>query len=587
MAGHLKRYGQYFIFAAASITGVFVWQNQSRVPRAEDYAEVFNAAAERDLVPDYNYANWDSASPSNLFPSAVLTTNFVDKMIATTRRAFFSGRSVGAFVKPDEVNTNGQLTLTDTGTSWTWLLATNTLFDSSSSFVSCTNYLRISSNNVAVPGRPEPPDFPLPDINLYPWPLPGWNNHEPTPSARTSLSTKSQGAVASSNYTDGAMCSLSVRQPGSLRFPTGVPGTNQPLVRRVFYNASTNRLGGFSFTLPAEGCAWTTNMGPYAFVSPRQVNPLNRVPFKEDLVSSVRVLEGLNISVAPLNSPNTTGKQTSGYDGVSENSLGDLGDDSSVYLADAAVVDATTNSYSGTSWDYYFYYEYQYLYRYSSFFSPPDDSYRWYEFEKSVKTPTNYTSGQSISYPYAFAVTNGYVARIRVFAIFATRVDVVAEVLFPSAPDGTGFHSATYPVILSDANVSFSVPVSEFNAAGMIKESSMGNMVYPINYGATDEHDVIPKLALLYDKTNPSSTNDLLWSNVTMPEMVIEGTPDLVWTTGCSEWNIDDGDAYVDYETHRRSSYSIRATVTPAKYFVVVDWSWAHLNPNNPYTPPE
>ena len=51
MASHLKRYGKYWVFAAMTAAGAYVWDSSRRDHDGRSFAEVFNAAAERALVP--------------------------------------------------------------------------------------------------------------------------------------------------------------------------------------------------------------------------------------------------------------------------------------------------------------------------------------------------------------------------------------------------------------------------------------------------------------------------------------------------------------------------------------------------------
>jgi len=536
---HLKQYGKYWVFAAMTVSGVFVWNSQKTVISGEDAAELFNAAAERFLVATLESdetPDWYSSDPTNLFPSAVPTKDFRDRLLDRSVEAFLL--SSAYYNPPPEGGTNGYFS----GVSGfpgsediVWLLSTNNVYSGSTSLV--TNETGVASST----------------YNYY------------------GLSITKYTAKSSSNFVDGAMTSASVQRPGSMPFPDPVPMTNQPLtgIFGIPVSSIYPRVG-FSFPFPDEGCAWNTNAGRVAFTFYSQERPNDRVLYKRDLLGPASVLSNLCVTIIRVAAP-TMVKTNMNSGSVVNTTL-------TSYTAPTAYLNDCHNSatnrapgHSSYDWAYSFFYEHYKDITYDS--GVPTEEYYSFSYYKNVFSNVAYKADQRLSYPSAYAVTNGYVSRIRVFGVYEGTVDQIVDFDTLVNEDYPVFEASYAGDISEVGGVSFSHPLSYMDLSGFDRTADLGDLSTPLdNYtGSFRQHS--PCIALLYDKANPTSVSDLMWTNAAMPYLTISAPPSVNHTIGYEGRPGEGTDSYdgVLY------SYSVDVWVQSVSYIVVVDWRWKFL----------
>lgn len=553
MAGPLKRYGQYFVFAAMATTGVFVWNSNRRDLNGESYAELFNAIRERSIIPlleGSDTPDWSGepygiymGSISNLFPSGVLKKTFVDAITREARTVASGSR----YSLPEVGYPDGSVSFGYYGP--TWLLSTNNLFDGSTSFV--TNKVQLTHSVVYNSGR-------------Y-------------------IDTYTVGAPV--EFVDGDMTSLSVKQPGTLAFPppkgefdVPVPLTNQPLSSLIgeVYSAIPRTCSGFSFELPEEGCAWSSSWGRVAFSFFRDDEPTNAVIKKRDLVGPAEAVARLRTSITAITFGDVIGTNLVGSFSA------DVGSDPGEFSRLNDCHNCATNGapYSGLLWRYWFSYA-DYVYTVKDGGGVPSFEEYTINYSKELYYPVSFEN-ELFDYPSTYAVTNGFVSRIRVFAVFSARVRSQADGRYPTPTyDPYAIFEEDQALLLNEVGgVSFDHPVSSPDFTGIPRHTSLPNLTNTVT--SSNHRYAQTKLALIYDKENPSTTNDISWASVTMPSLAISGAPSVRGLGGYKNRPFDE-----TFVSEYSTSCNAYVDIEVIKTFVVVDWNWRHLNPDNPYVPPE
>jgi hypothetical protein len=550
--GHLKQYGKYFVFAAMSVTGVFVWNSQKRTISGEDAAELFNAAAERLVIPALTGSQTPTwpLTPSggtNLFPSAVPTKEFRDGLQLLATRAMFGSTNV-TIDPASESYPNGILY----GVNWSndvqWVISTNSLFDGSGTFVS-------SESTVALT-----PDDDVTDSLGFEW-----------------LAT----AVVQTNLADGALAVKTVERPGTMPFPDGVPLTNAPIWRAV-WGAGKNA-SRLSFTAPETGCFWNTNAGRVAYLFHAQDKPLDRVFRLRDLLGPAFALSNLTTTVKNVSVP-TVNRSVKIYDN-SESLFGSLTPPLASVMADTfggvGLISDTSQTNADPEWR-------NALYGYArwvddGYSSPPLDQFATALMNLSIIAPTNFTAGQVLDYPSVYALTNGYVKRLRVYGIFTPVITHETSGAGGGLPAQPGGETNIVPYLTFDTHfwstperfsgLSFSVALSTFSTNGYTGEYNEGAPALAVS-ALTDRFS--PRIALLHDVTDP--TNTVSWSDIPTPVLTTmdpPSQPSLSWLVTDHPRTNTPAISRLHNEQYDRYEHGVLITFKRA--FVIVDWKWKHL----------
>jgi len=556
--GHLKQYGKYFVFAAMSVTGVFVWNSQKRTISGEDGAELFNAAVERLAVAPLEgdeTPSWPEVpgGGTNLFPSAILSKEFRDELMQMSVQAYFLDASV-TYTPPDNTYTNGVLEAPFSRTLFypEWLLTTNTLYDGSSEFAGAGESLTLTSGTYVMLG----PILPM-----------------------------SSGAYLARDF---------VKPSATLPFPV-LDGftylTNNMLGPSVgYFGGPTVNGATFSIPFPAEGSSWNTNKGPVSFVHSAMVRPLDRVLRRRDMMEPYNVLSGLATTIKFID-PDTVDVSNK----VSSSSAPDVYipftpgfDTPDSYFSDC--MDSFTNivysAGSGLSWGFSITYRATGR-RYHPVDPPgPDSDYPDEGTYRVSKTEVSaMQSGQYLTYPSVYAVTNGYVSRIRVFAVFA----------YSAAGDGYAFSN---PGFYQNEFTEGYHPVTPSGIGFSFVDGNLGEgdlSAYDDTYSSFGEQSNFTgnpsggnlKLTMLMDVADPSSSNDLSYANFTLPSVSFPADVAYYSFSGYNDepYGTPPDDTYTISEY--KYARGCHVSISTRSLFVVVDWNWKHLNPSNPYVPPE
>jgi len=550
--GHLKQYGKYFVFAAMSVTGVFVWNSQKRTISGEDAAELFNAAAERLVIPALTGSQTPTwpLTPSggtNLFPSAVPTKEFRDGLQLLTTRAMLG--SDGITIDPaSEADTNGVLYAVDWDNEIQWLLSTNALFDGSGTFVS-------SESTVALT-----PDDDFTDSLGFEW-----------------LAT----AVVQTNLADGALSVKTVERPGTMPFPDGVPLTNAPIWRAV-WGAGKNA-SRLSFTAPETGCFWNTNAGRVAYLFHAQEKPLDRVFRLRDLLGPAFALSNLTTTVKNISVPtvNVSVKIYDAYDGGPGSLTPPIDDVMDEVFGGGGLIVDTSLSDEDPEWsvgldgsagwvDY-------------GYGLPPYDQFAFAAMTLSKSIPTNFVAGQTIDYPSVYALTNGYVKRVRVYGIFIPSIDHGTSGAGGGLPAQPGGETNVVPYLTFSTHfwstpeqfsgLSFSEALSTFSLNGYTGEYTE---VAPARMVTIYRDNLSPKIALLHDVSDP--TNSISWSDISIPTLTPMDPP----TQPSLSWLVTDHPrtntpAISRIHSEQEDVYEQDVAIHLHRTFVVVDWKWKHI----------
>lgn len=542
--GVLKKYGQYWIFAAMVVsgTGTFIWNSSRRDIRGEDFAELYNAAVERFVIPQLTGADlpaWPSAvNGTNLFSTVGLSKTDRTALLDATVRAVFGRTNYN--------NGEGKIILPN-GAVPCWLLSTNTLYSGSADFIS-------SPESVVI--RDEDEDYYDAELDCD------------FLAYRLSQSNRVDGALTAESYSLGGTYMPSI-------FST--PPTNAPLWAAIYGDTNKPTLS-FSFALPSSGSFWTTNYGTVAYRFHAQTNPTNSVLLRRDLVDPATVLAQLTTTVKRIDASPIC--STHYYIYI----------DGELYM-DGVHTDqeAIWSSSAYTNWEEG---EYVSWLPPASELVPPPELSRWNESitNFSYVTVESFNSGQTINYPSLYAITNGYVQRIRVFGVFRSSVAstlTAVPVQNPTeAPVSDYLDMGTaYPITLSDMGITFSGYVSTFNPGEYTGTSLWPYLVQPLFLYEEVSPSVYyvklqsPKITLLYEIENPTE-RQIEWADLTIPYIT---APSIIQPTS---WYQLTGYPFTNnvYGLNRiQDSYEAwnvsAAQVFFDSAFVVVDWNWKHLRP--------
>jgi hypothetical protein len=328
--------------------------------------------------------------------------------------------------------------------------------------------------------------------------------------------------------------------------------------------STTHGLSGFSFFFPDEGCAWNTNRGRVAFTFYSQERTYDRVLYRRDLTGPADALTNLTVSVRALDIPAVVGTNRNTGSSVTYDVFSAVAADA--YLAEAHGSATNGASSSTFGWTYAFDYDWH-----QDYDSDGGDSYRsTHTFFKRVEGPTAYAAGAAMEYPSTWAVTNGYVARMQIYGVFTYSIDTAEPTIEASSFDPYVVFDATYAGTLAEfGGVSFSHTLSAPELSGFPRVASTNAIGMPLGF-TSPSHTTV--LVLLYDKADPASVSDLLWTNAVMPTMTISSYPSANWLTGIDHYVREDLTEFSSLD----ADYGGTITVTPHRLISVVTWNWKH-----------
>jgi len=599
MPGPLKRYGMYWVFAAMSTTGVFLWNSQRTDLSAESAAEIFNGAAERLLVPQLtgtNLPNWNSIMPTdavivygpnwpgqwwdfdvfyyprtNLFPSAVPTIQFAKALSRVATSAF--GVSPGT-TWWDSSTDEFSAADTDWSPDVSWLVDDTVFYDQSAEALSLTT-----------------------GYSIRPWLYADYHYGK---AYETSNSTSAK---------DGVPTTLTTSAPGgpwSSAVPSDVPVTNQPFCAALSAaSALSGTYAGHTFTLPARGHYWPTGVLGRAFVPQRLAysNRYDKVFRRTDIMAPYTILTNLNQTfkvIAPgwLVTNNVYSPTDVSWDGYT-NAVVPLDTYKTAAWNATAILGSQSYQSSDPRWYSDFYYNafYQEIRGHS-----PGPGETYFSGQHYKILPTNIPRTNVVSYPSTYAVTNGHVSRVRLYGLFSWGSDKNPPITHydNGEPLDGGWVTnvavaGALPVDLASLGLTMTSPsagsaLATYNTAGIpagYSGTAMSNKVALINkVSSTDNRGKQYVLVELVDITNPTVSN-LTWDNIPLPEFDIDLPPFAADTLSFAR---ADDPGYPDFTgdmlSYSEYLYDYSVDVRIKAVVVVVDWKFKHLDPNTPYVAP-
>jgi hypothetical protein len=213
---------------------------------------------------------------------------------------------------------------------------------------------------------------------------------------------------------------------------------------------------------------------------------------------------------------------------------------------------------------------------------PPNDQFASALMDLQITTPTGFTTGLSVEYPSTYALTNGYVKRLRVYGIFIPVITHEASGTGGGLPAQPGGETNIVPYLTFSTHfwstpeqfsgLSFSEALSTFSTNGYTGEYTEAA---PARAVSISLDTMSPKIALLYDISNP--TNTLSWSSITIPTLTTMGPP----SQPSLSWLVTDHPrtntpAISRLHNEQYDRYDQRVNIRLYRTFVVVDWNWRH-----------
>lgn len=211
-----------------------------------------------------------------------------------------------------------------------------------------------------------------------------------------------------------------------------------------------------------------------------------------------------------------------------------------------------------------------------------------------------------LDYPSAYAVTNGYVSRVRVYAVtrysdpwgLCTPADYTNTVgQYTYVWDGNGVQDFTDPSYFSDKDLGTGLALSY--------RTLPAGYDYVTRNGAQYSYIPTSRIVgdLVLDVSNPSSVTNFAftfgtsalapsafdwWQEVSFSEGI---TRRFAWTGDMEVWNGEEwitmtGDWWtIETSTAEWMEKKTEQVLSIPYFLVVVDWNWKHLNDANPYVP--